>query len=177
MTPDLIAVVGPSGAGKDTLMAAAVKTRPDLFMVRRVITRPEEAGGEDFQGVSTAEFEARKAKGQFALDWQAHGLCYGIPKNDLHHPGPVLFNGSRAMLGAALMQFPGLRVILVTAPIAVLAERLAVRGRETAVDIAARLDRAAFALPAGITAIEVVNDGTLATGVARFLAALQPDIA
>jgi ribose 1,5-bisphosphokinase len=173
MTPDLIAVVGPSGAGKDTLMAAAVRARPDLSIVRRVITRPEAAGGEDFEGVTPAEFLARKAAGQFALDWQAHGLSYGIPRDQLDRPGPILFNGSRAMLGAALAQFPDMRVILVTAPTATLAARLAARGRETVADIAARLDRAAFALPPGISARDVINDGTLATGVARFLAALQ----
>lgn len=173
MTPDLIAVVGPSGAGKDTLMAAAVKVRPDLCVVRRVITRPETAGGEDFEGVTRQEFAARKAAGQFALDWQAHGLSYGIPRDQLDRPGPILFNGSRAMLGAAMQQFPGLRVLLVTAPTAVLAARLAARGRESVADIAARLERAAFDLPAGMTASEVINDGTPATGAIRFLAALQ----
>ena len=41
----IFAVVGPSGAGKDTLMAAAARARPDLHIVRRVITRPATAGG------------------------------------------------------------------------------------------------------------------------------------
>lgn len=42
-TGRLFAVVGPSGAGKDTLIAAALAARPDLAIVRRVITRPVEA--------------------------------------------------------------------------------------------------------------------------------------
>ena len=52
----IFAVVGPSGAGKDTLIAGALRARPDLHLVRRVITRPTEAGGEAFEGVTGAEF-------------------------------------------------------------------------------------------------------------------------
>jgi ribose 1,5-bisphosphokinase len=173
MTPKLIAVVGPSGAGKDTLMMAAAKARPDLVILRRVITRPEAAGSEDFEGVTETEFATRKATGAFALDWQAHGLSYGIPKDQILGAGPVLFNGSRVMLPTARARFPDLYIILVTAPTAILAARLADRGRESAADIAARLERAGFVLPAGITATTVLNDGPLDQGVARFLAALQ----
>lgn len=170
----IFAVVGPSGAGKDTLLAGALAARPDLRLVRRVITRPTEAGGEDFEGVSDDDFARRKARGDFALDWQAHGLSYGIPRAQVDGPGDVLFNGSRAALPRAAQVFPGLRVIVITAPDAVLAERLSARGRETAADIGARLARAGFTLPEGIVAATVVNDGTPAEGVARLLAALQP---
>jgi phosphonate metabolism protein PhnN/1,5-bisphosphokinase (PRPP-forming) len=173
----IFAVVGPSGAGKDTLIAGALRARPDLRLVRRVITRPADAGGEDFDGVTAAEFAARKAAGAFALDWQAHGLSYGIPRDQVQGPGDVIFNGSRAALPAARAVFARLRVILVTAPDTVLAERLAARGREDAADIRARLARAAFRLPDGITALTVRNDGSLQDGIARLLAALQPDSA
>ena len=170
----IFAVVGPSGAGKDTLIAGAIAARPDLRLVRRVITRPSEAGGEDFDGVGEAEFAARKARGDFALDWQAHGLCYGIPRDQVQGPGTVIFNGSRHALPAAMQAFPGLGVIVVTAPDAVLARRLAARGREDAADVQARLARAAFALPQGISASVVLNDSTPEDGIARLLAALQP---
>ncbi len=171
----IFAIVGPSGAGKDTLIAGALKARPDLRLVRRVITRPESAGGEPYEGVSEDDFTARKARGEFALDWQAHGLRYGIPKAQLTGPGDVIFNGSRAALVSAKAVFPDLRVVLVTAPDAVLADRLAARGRETVEDIHARLARAAFLLPEGITATEVLNDSSLEIGVARLLEALQPE--
>ncbi|MEZ5798774.1 MAG: phosphonate metabolism protein/1,5-bisphosphokinase (PRPP-forming) PhnN [Paracoccaceae bacterium] len=170
----IFAVVGPSGAGKDTLIAGALVARPGLRWVRRVITRPAEAGGEPFESVSPAEFAARQARGAFALDWEAHGLRYGLPLAQMQGPGDVLFNGSRAGLPAALARFPVLQVILVTAPDQVLARRLAARGRETAQDIGGRLARAGFALPAGVTARVVVNDASPAEGVARLLAALYP---
>ena len=64
----IFAIVGPSGAGKDTLLAGAMLARPDLRLVRRVITRPSDAGGEDFEGVTEAEFIQRQNRGEFALD-------------------------------------------------------------------------------------------------------------
>ena len=170
----IFVVVGPSGAGKDTLIAAALQHRPDVRWVQRVITRPTATDGEPFEGVSEQEFMNRKAQGAFALDWQAHGLSYGIPKSQLAGPGDAVFNGSRAALTMATSLFSDLRVILVTAPNAILAQRLAHRGRETAADIRARLDRASFQLPDGIMATTVVNDGTVARGVDRLLVALQP---
>jgi phosphonate metabolism protein PhnN/1,5-bisphosphokinase (PRPP-forming) len=170
----IFAVVGPSGAGKDTLIAGALAARPGLRLVRRVITRPSDAGGEEFEGVTSEEFRARRDRGDFALDWEAHGLCYGIPRVQLDGPGDVIFNGSRAALPRAAGVFPDLRVILITAPDAVLASRLAARGRETAADIRARLARADFDLPPGIAAQVVVNDRSPAEGIAALLAALQP---
>ncbi len=104
--PRIFAVVGPSGAGKDTLIAGALARRPDLRLVRRVITRPAAAGGEDFDGVTEAEFTARLKRGDFALHWQAHGLRYGIPADQVTGPGTVVFNGSRAALPAALAALP-----------------------------------------------------------------------
>lgn len=168
-------IVGPSGAGKDTLIKGVLAERPDLHLVRRVITRPEKAGGEDFEGVTPDEFAVRCDRGDFALTWVAHGLSYGIPKAQVTAPGDVIFNGSRAALPAAARVFPGLSVILVTAPEIVLAARLAARGRESAQDIRARLTRAAFEMPEGIAFRTVVNDTTPEVGTARLLAALQPD--
>ncbi|MDM7933424.1 phosphonate metabolism protein/1,5-bisphosphokinase (PRPP-forming) PhnN [Tabrizicola sp.] len=170
----IFAIVGPSGAGKDTLIEGALRLRPDLRLIRRVITRPTGAGGEDFEGVTETDFATRLSRGEFALHWQAHGLSYGIPKAQLAAPGGVIFNGSRAALPQAVQVFPNLRVILVTAPDTILAARLAARGRESEADIRQRLTRVAFTLPAGITAETVVNDGALETGIVRLLATLQP---
>jgi ribose 1,5-bisphosphokinase len=174
----IFTVVGPSGAGKDTLIAAARRARPDLHVVRRVITRAEEAGGEPFEGVTEAEFAARRAAGGFALDWEAHGLHYGIPVSidaAIAEGRDAIFNGSRAMLGAAWETFPGLSVILVTATVPVLASRLAARGRESRAEIAERLARTGYDVPYGIAVRVVENNGPLDRAVTDFLDALQPE--
>ncbi|MEL6451180.1 MAG: phosphonate metabolism protein/1,5-bisphosphokinase (PRPP-forming) PhnN [Pseudomonadota bacterium] len=177
MTGRLIAVVGPSGVGKDTVMQAIAAADPRLGLVRRVITRPSDAGGEDFDGVTVPTFEARKAAGDFALSWGAHGLFYGIPAAidaDLAAGRDLLANLSRGALRQARARFPGLVVLSLTADPAVLAARLAARGREDADDIARRLARAGSGLPDGIDAVEIDNSGDLARTVATALAALYP---
>lgn len=178
MSGAIFAVVGPSGAGKDTLLEAAKRELPELHLVRRVITRPEAAGSENFEGVSEEEFNRRLATGAFALHWRAHGLGYGIPasvREVLAQGGRVVFNGSRAMLQEAALAFRGLRVIHVTARDAILAERLGARGREAAQDIAARLERAKLPLPDGLNITEIDNSGPLENAVAELIRLLQPE--
>lgn len=175
MTAGRFAIVGPSGAGKDLLMQMAAQSRPELHLARRVITRPSHLGGEDFDGVTEQVFAARKAAGEFALEWCAHGLGYAIPHVQMTAAGPVLFNTSRGMLLQAQELWPELVVILITATPEVLARRLADRGRETAADQANRLARAAFTLPEGLTLRTVVNDTSPKDGLAQLLAALQPE--
>jgi len=173
----LIAVVGPSGAGKDTLMAGArdaIVHDARFRFVRRAITRPAEAGGEDHEALSEADFAVRRAAGGFALSWEAHGLHYGIPRDieeDISARRLVIANLSRAVLHEAGARYP-LRVLNITAPMEVLAARLAARGRETAADIAARLARE-VALPDGLDIERVMNDADVAEGVARVLAVLN----
>lgn len=168
----LVLVVGPSGAGKDTLLNAArarLADDPGYRFVRRVITRPADAGGEDHEAVTEAAFLTRT----FALQWGAHGLRYGIPSDieaDLESGMTVVANVSRGVIEAAAKRFPT-RVIEVTAPPAILAARLAARGRESADDVAARLARTA-AIPAGVQCDTVMNDSTPEEGIRRFLAAL-----
>lgn len=170
----LVAIVGPSGSGKDTLMAGLAAQDARVVLARRAITRPRDAGGEDHDALDPAAFAARAAQGDFLVHWHAHGLDYGIPRDvlvDVARGKVVLFNGSRAALAAARAAFPRLEVVMITAPPAVLAARLAARGREGAADIAQRLARGgALAVPDG--ARVVVNDADVATGVARLALSL-----
>ncbi|WP_299727053.1 phosphonate metabolism protein/1,5-bisphosphokinase (PRPP-forming) PhnN [uncultured Tateyamaria sp.] len=177
MSGRLIAVVGPSGVGKDTVMEAMVRADPRLGLVRRVITRPSAAGGEAFDGVEPARFEAMRAASAFALHWEAHGLHYGIPASvdaDLAAGRDMLANLSRGVLVEAQARFPGLVVIALTADPDVLADRLALRGREDAADIRRRLARAGSGLPKGISAHEIDNSADLTATVSTALAALYP---
>jgi phosphonate metabolism protein PhnN/1,5-bisphosphokinase (PRPP-forming) len=164
----LVLVVGPSGAGKDSLLAgakAAFAGDARVRFARRVITRPADPEGEDHEPVTEAEFALR----DFALSWSAHGLRYGIVAVDT---APVVVaNVSRGVIAEAAARWP-IRVIEVTAPAEVLAARLAARGRENGADVARRLERS-VAIPDGVTVETVWNDGSLAEGVGGFVAALR----
>ena len=173
----LVLVVGPSGAGKDTLLAASrtvLANEPRYRLVRRVVTRPAGEGNEDHEAVNEAEFERRRKAGGFALHWRAYGLLYGVPADvelDLAAGRVVVANVSRAVVADAAARFP-VAVIEITAPADVLARRLAARGREDAVDVARRLSRA-VELPLPVERETVVNDGTVEQGTKRLLAALS----
>ncbi|SNR28410.1 phosphonate metabolism protein/1,5-bisphosphokinase (PRPP-forming) PhnN [Puniceibacterium sediminis] len=174
MTGRLIAVVGPSGVGKDTLIRALVAARPEISEVRRSITRPTDAH-EACLSLSRAEFARQRDAGGFALSWEAHGLYYGVPADVLTRVQAgqdVIANLSRALLPAAMLTFPRVSILSLTAAPEVLAERLGARGREAAAEIARRLARGAPPMPEGAEVITIDNGGPLEASVATALAAL-----
>lgn len=173
----LIAVVGPSGVGKDSVMTGLKGALPAAHLVRRVITRAAGLGGEDYDAVSLAEFEELAKIGAFAAHWTAHGLHYGIPvtvHDHLNNGTDCLVNFSRKALAEAARRFPRFVVLNITAKPDTLARRLAARGRETDAQIAKRLAQADKPLPKGIDVIHLPNDGPLAETVARATVLLQP---
>jgi phosphonate metabolism protein PhnN/1,5-bisphosphokinase (PRPP-forming) len=165
-----VAVVGPSGAGKDTLLSrlrVEVMDDPRFHFARRAITRSADAGGEAHEAVDESAFDRR----DFVLQWRAHGLRYGIPRDEAPAGKVVVMNLSRALLAEAAEKHP-LLVAEITAPPEVLAARLAARGRESAEDIAARLAREA-PLPPGLDVRRVLNDGPVNLGVAQLRSVLE----
>lgn len=173
----LFLVVGPSGAGKDTLLGlarTALAGDPRMRFVRRVITRPADLGDEGHEAVDRPEFERRRDAGGFAIWWAAHGLLYGIPvdiEEDLRRGLIVVASVSRAVLKDAVSVYSG-RILEVSASSEALAERLLARGRESAGDIARRLARE-VPLDPGLDVIRILNDGTPEQGATRMIAALR----
>ena len=133
----LFLVVGPSGAGKDSLIAAARQALSHdsrFVFAKRIITRPSDAGGEAHEAVTEEVFAQRRDAGEFCLQWQAHGLHYGLPAplaEELEAGRSVVANVSRAVIPTARSRFRNVRVLLVTASRLVLRERLIGRGRES----------------------------------------------
>lgn len=175
----LALVVGPSGAGKDTLMdAARVALAGDgrFAFVRRLITRPAMAGAEDHDSCAEAEFAAAEARGELALSWRAHGLCYGIPAaalGGIARGQVVIVNISRGEIPAAERLARRSVVVNITAPNEVLAKRLAMRGRESEADIAARLAREAPLRTELAVLVAIQNDRSVAEAANEFVALLK----
>ncbi len=183
MTGALVYVMGPSGAGKDSVLARARALLPDeapIVFAHRYITRPADSGGENHIALSPAEFAARRAHGLFAYHWQAHGNDYGVGReiHDWRQAGmAVVVSGSRdhfQKTGGLELQA---RPVLITASAQRLQERLAGRGRETVAQAVARLDRASAYAIDDPRLVTIVNDGALDEAARRFvdlLAVLMP---
>lgn len=175
----LIYLMGPSGSGKDSVIdhARSALQALGVRVARRVITRSAEAVGEEAHSVSPQQFAALREKGAFALDWQANGLCYGIPVEIdtwLAQGYWVLINGSRAHLNAACARYPDLLPILVTVSTQTLRQRLHARGRESAAEIEQRLARNdQVPVEPGNNVHRLDNSGTLDEAVQRLLSILD----
>jgi ribose 1,5-bisphosphokinase len=167
-------VIGPSGAGKDTLIDAIRTDHPeDIIVAHRYLTRPFGAGGENHVAVSEQEYLSRQQKGLFAMSWQAHGLCYGVGlevKAWLDKGFSVLLNGSRAELSQAQQCFGSdLVPIVVNVELDVLRARLQNRGRESREEIERRLQRASeFALSKQEGFYPIDNSGDVQSSAKQF---------
>ncbi|KKJ76737.1 hypothetical protein WH95_11420 [Kiloniella litopenaei] len=175
----LYLVVGPSGAGKDTLLDAArqrFSNTTSVIFPRRSITRPANAGGENHLGLSVEEFTRKKRAGIFALSWDAHDLKYGIPRSindELSEGKCVVVNVSRSVLNEARSEYPNLRIISITVDPDILSRRLHARGRESEADIQKRLERAKSYRVRGDDVIEIDNSGSLEEAISNFVIAIE----
>lgn len=177
----MVLVVGPSGAGKDTLIACVRERLADnrrFAFPRRIITRPNvplPGGAEVHEEMSEAEFLLARDRGEFALSWQSHGLHYGIPMavvREIAAGRVVVANVSRTVVPAAAEIVARRLVVNVTAPPDILAARLARRGRETRPEIASRVARAVELNLAGADFAEIRNTGSIEDGVGMLMTLL-----
>ncbi len=172
----LIAVVGPSGVGKDSVMMGIKAACPEVHLVKRVITRAPELGGEDYTAVTVPEFKRHAELGEFAVHWGAHDLFYAIPqsvKARLAEGQTCLANFSRSALLRGADAFDDFKVLNITASRGVLANRLHARGRETEAQIEKRLKQADKPLPEGLDVVHLANEAQLDATVLQALALLK----
>jgi ribose 1,5-bisphosphokinase len=156
----LILVVGPSGAGKDTLLGlarSACADDKDVVFPRRVVTR-EASASEDNAQLSPEAFREALQQGEFAMHWEAHGHSYGLPRtidDDLRAGHTAVVNVSRTVIDTARRAYANVIVIAITAPPDVLAERLKMRARGSDGRVDQRLSRTVDATAADVTILNV----------------------
>jgi ribose 1,5-bisphosphokinase len=171
----LILVVGPSGAGKDTLLGlarAACADDSSIVFPRRVITRQASAS-EDNEEVSVGTFEAALARDEYAMHWDAHGHRYALSRaidEDLRAGHTVVANVSRTVIATMRRGYADVVVVSVTAPPNVLAERLAMRGRGSDGKIEHRLSRTVDETAPDVT---IVNIGSADFHARRLVRAIK----
>lgn len=174
----LVLVVGPSGAGKDSLLRAAraaLADDPRFAFPQRWVTRPPDAS-EDSREITAAAFADSRSRGHFALAWEAHGHGYAIGREIEHllaRGNTVVCNVSRTVVGEARDRFPNTLVIEISARPDVLADRLRGRRREDPEAQARRLERT-VGTDSGYKADTAIdNSGVLEAAVASMLEALR----
>ena len=170
----LVYVMGPSGAGKDSVIAfARAASDPErVAFAHRYITRPAVADAENHIALTAAEFAARLSAGWFVLHWESHGLHYGIGREVEYWLGSgrsVVVNGSRAYLPEALRRYPDLLPVLVTAPVEIRQARLATRRRASDGDLKARVERRVELEEGCDTMVEIDNSAALPEAGAALL--------
>jgi ribose 1,5-bisphosphokinase len=161
----LVLVVGPSGAGKDTLLGlarAACAEDGDVVFPRRVVTR-EASPFEDNEQVSLSAFGQAIGRGDFAVHWEAHGHCYALPRaidDDIRAGRTVVANVSRTVVDAIRRAYLDVVVVSITAPPEILAERVATRARSSDGLVADRLNRAIGGVAAAAD-VTIINVGSV----------------
>ncbi len=144
----LIYIVGISGAGKNAMIKESRKILSDAYPVvfaYRYITRPLKPGIENYIMLSDKEFEFRKSKGFFAMNWQSYDYKYGIGKEIdewLHKGCLVIVNGSREYLPVAIKKYPGMKIILIETSLKTAKKRIIERERDSQKELNERLKRA-----------------------------------
>jgi guanylate kinase len=153
VTPRVVIVSAPSGAGKTTITRRLVELRPDKFGLSISATtrqpRVGETDGQAYHFLSRDEFQRWKQEGRFLETAEYAGEWYGTPKNEVDR---ILGSGRHALLDIEVVGAEQIRkswtgeapitVFVLPASPQVLVERLQERKTETFDQLYTRLERA-----------------------------------
>jgi guanylate kinase len=148
--PLLIVLSGPSGVGKDAVLAGIKRRSYPLHYAVTATTRPrrkKETDGVDYHFVSKAEFEKMIENGEL-LEWaNVYGNLYGVPKSELQRAmgeGKDMIVKVDVQGAATIKKTVPQAVFIFLAPPSMedLKERLKQRKTESVVDLEVRIEAA-----------------------------------
>jgi ribose 1,5-bisphosphokinase len=177
----LIAVCGPSGAGKDSLLQRVQEMNGDTASIvfpRRIVTRPVSAF-ENHDTATEDQFDRMLTAGGFAFWWSAHGLKYGLASavdEDIRAGRCVVCNVSRTVIPQLRNRYARVVAVLITAPHEILAVRLAARARGTDGNLSDRVARSAEVARAFEADIVIDNTGSIDDGARRLQNAIESQL-
>ena len=160
-------VVGPSGAGKDSILRYAMAHfagDPRFVFPRRCITREVDAAAEDHESVDERTFDELVGQRAFAMMWEAHGHKYGVRSEidtELERGKTVAVNVSRTIIAEAAERYQNAVVVEIIADPAVRAARLTARGREAVEDVQLRTRREVVTPAHPLPHHTIRNDGKI----------------
>lgn len=176
----LIAFVGPSGSGKDTLMVqlrdVLISSNINAHIVQRLITR-ERDNTEKFSSVSSQEFDEFVRKKEFCLHWEIYGNKYGIPHTEIDpylETGYLVFvNLSRSQLHNYKRIFPYGKIVVIDISNKLAEERIRFRKRDTGKNLEARIQRLSEVIDMPLSDLFIKNEGKLNVCLALLLDSIK----
>jgi guanylate kinase len=144
---NIFLVVAPSGAGKSTLVNALLAEDSQIALSVSYTTRPPRPGeqdGREYHFVDVAEFQERRAKGEFLESAEVHGNYYATSRlwieNQLRAGTDVLLEIDWQGARQVKLAFPSAVGVFILPPsIDALEKRLHKRGQDSPQVIARRL--------------------------------------
>ena len=184
-TPLLVVISGPSGVGKDAVLAGVRAAHPDAHFAVTVTTRPprsRERDGDDYHFLSDEEYNRLLAEDGFLEHAAVYSHRYGVPKAQVRE---ALARGQDVIVRVDVQGASTIKrlapnavfIFLAPASLEELEERLRRRNTEGESALRLRLDtaRQEMACQEGFDHVVINREGGLAEAVSQILAIIEEE--